>query len=124
MDPGGWVGINAPPPGFEHFVPWRTVVFQMEPVMWSERMRGRWGSWAAPSPLSFLQVRDHRRSRNSCDWWLGLSHEELAAGPMPPTDSEIAACVSEKYADPGTIKRLGFLHFLDETDLDLAIYGN
>ena len=36
-------------------------------------MRPRWNQWAAPSPRSFLQVRDHGRYRNSNDWWLGLT---------------------------------------------------
>jgi Glycosyltransferase family 10 (fucosyltransferase) C-term len=124
-DPDYWAVINAPPPG-DHGPapdPGRTVVFHMEPLMWTETMRPRWGAWAAPSRLSFLQVRDHRRYRNSCDWWVGLTYEELCTGALPAKAKTMAACVSQKYVDPGQRKRLDFLHELDGTDLDLDIYG-
>lgn len=124
-NPDYWVIINGPRaadvPGLD---PARTVIFSMEPLMWTEPMRARWGRWAAPSPLSFLQVRDHRRYRNSCDWWLGLSYAELKAGSPPSKDRVLAACVSEKYSEPGHRKRVDFLHFLDRQDLDLDVYGS
>ena len=102
----------------------RTIVFQMEPLMWTEAMRPQWGEWAAPSPLSFLQVRDHRRYRNSSDWWVGRTTSELREDPPPGKDRAMAACVSEKYFDPGHRKRVDFLRFLDGQDLDLDIYGD
>jgi len=123
-EPDFWAVINGPPPGeTASFDPERTVVFQMEPLMWAPAMRAQWGAWASPSPLSFLQVRDHRRYRNSSDWWLGLSYQELCAGPPPVKDRTMAACVSEKYVDPGHRTRVDFLHVLDGEDLDLDIYG-
>lgn len=123
-EPDYWVVINAPPASEEgHFDPSRTVVFQMEPLMWTERMRERWRRWAAPSPLSFLQVRDHRRYRNSCDWWVGCSYADLSQGPPPQKDRTMAACVSAKYFDPGHVRRIDFLRFLDRHDIDLDIYG-
>jgi len=36
----------------------------------------------------------------------------------------MAACVSAKYFDPGHVKRVDFLRFLDGQDLDLDIYGD
>lgn len=123
-DPDYWVVINAPPPGERvRLDAGRTVVFQMEPLMWSKPMRAQWGSWAAPSPLSFLQVRDHRRYRNSCDWWLGPSYPELRHGPAPQKQRVMAACVSSKRFDPGHVRRLDFLGLLDRQDIDLDIYG-
>jgi Glycosyltransferase family 10 (fucosyltransferase) C-term len=123
-EPDYWVVINAPPAGDEgRFDPSRTIVFQMEPLMGTERMRERWGRWAAPSPLSFLQVRDHRRYRNSCDWWVGCSYSELSRGPSPDKDRTMAACVSANYFDPGHVRRIDFLRFLDRQDIDLDIYG-
>ncbi len=119
-----WVVINRPQPGEECTLDRsRTVVFQMEPEMWTERMRRQWGSWAAPSPSSFLQVRDHRRYRNSCDWWLGLSYRELTARALPLKSRTLAACVSSKYFDLGHRLRVDFLRFLDQQDLELDIYG-
>ena len=123
--PDYWVLINAPPAGEDaQFEPDRTVVFQMEPLMWTEAMRERWGRWAAPSPLSFLQVRDHRRYRNSNDWWLGPSYAELRDGPPPEKSATMAACASTKYFDPGHVRRIDFLRFLDCRDIDIDIYGD
>ena len=124
-EPDYWAVVNAPPAGeLELLDRRRTVVFQMEPVMWTEAMRERWGSWAAPSPISFLQVRDHRRYRNTNDWWLGSSYAELRHGPAPHKDRTIAACVSAKYFDPGHVRRLDFLHYVDRQEIDLDIYGS
>jgi hypothetical protein len=124
-DPDYWVVMNSPPPAEESTLdPARTVVFPMEPLMWTEAMRPLWGRWASPSPLSFLQVRDHRRYRNSNDWWLGLSYAELKTSPLQDKDRVIAACVSGKYFDPGHRKRIDFLHYLDGEALDLDIYGD
>ena len=120
-----WAVINRPPPEDESRIdPSRTVVFHMEPLMWTDAMRGRWGRWASPSPLSFLQVRDHRRYRNSCDWWVGPTHAELSMSPPPEKTEPMAACVSEKYFDPGHRKRVDFLHFLDGGDLGLDVFGH
>ncbi len=122
-EPDYWVVINAPPDGSARFDRRRTVVFHMEPLMWTEQMRGRWGNWAAPSPSSFLQVRDHRRYRNCGDWWVGPSYPELRHGPPPGKDRTMAACVSTNYLDPGHMRRIDFLRFLDRQDIDLDIYG-
>jgi GR25 family glycosyltransferase involved in LPS biosynthesis/tetratricopeptide (TPR) repeat protein/GT2 family glycosyltransferase len=123
--PDYWVVINEPPASeLTQLVRDRTVVFQMEPLMWSETMRERWGTWAAPSPLSFLQVRDHRRYRNSCDWHVGASYAKLRTGPPPEKDRTMAACVSAKYFDPGHVRRIDFLRFLDGQEIDLDIYGD
>jgi Glycosyltransferase family 10 (fucosyltransferase) C-term len=123
QEPDYWVVINAPSGEEQSLDRSRTVVFHMEPVMWTEQMRGLWGEWAAPSPLSFLQVRDHRRYRNSNDWLLGASYTELRHGPPLNKHRMMAACVSAKYFDPGHIRRIDFLRFLDRQDIDLDIYG-
>jgi hypothetical protein len=124
-EPDYWAIINAPPATErETFDRSRTVVFHMEPLMWTERMRPLWGRWAAPSPLSFLQVRDHRRYRNCNDWWVGQSYSELRYSPPPRKDRTLAACVSTKYFDPGHVRRIDFLRFLDGQDLDIDIYGS
>jgi GR25 family glycosyltransferase involved in LPS biosynthesis/glycosyltransferase involved in cell wall biosynthesis/GT2 family glycosyltransferase len=123
-EPDYWVVINAPPAGEQEQLDRdRTVVFQMEPMMSSEAIRPGWGTWAAPSPLAFLQVRDQRRYRNSGDWHVGLSYAELKDGPPPAKDRTLAACVSAKYSAPGHVRRIDFLRFLDQQEIDLDIYG-
>jgi hypothetical protein len=122
-EPDRWAVFSAPPAGSE-LDPARTVITASEPEMWTERWRAQWGEWAAPSPQSFLAVRDHRRYPNAPDWWIGRSHAQLRDDPPPNKTRTLAACVSTKYWDPGHIKRLDFLHFLDRQDLDLDIYGS
>ena len=46
-----------------------------------------------------------------------------ATVPLPSKHRMMAACVSAKYFDPGHIRRIDFLRFLDRQDLDLDIYG-
>ncbi len=123
-DPDVWVVINRPHPDDQHRIdPTRTVVFHGEPLMWTGAMRSRWGTWAAPSPLSFIQVRDLRRYRAANDWWVGLTYPELRSGVPPEKTETIAACVSEKYFDPGHRRRVDFLRFLDAQDLPIDIFG-
>lgn len=124
-DPDAWVVINRPAVADEPRIdPTRTVVFHMEPRMWSDAMRGRWGTWSAPSPRSYLQVRDLRRYRAANDWWVGLTYDELRNRPLPEKTATLAACVSEKYFDPGHRRRIDFLRFAEARDLVINIFGS
>lgn len=124
-EPDYWVLINGPPAGEDcAFDRSRTVVVHMEPLMWTDRMQAVWGDWRAPSPLSYLQVRDHRRYGSSNDWLLGRSYSELRDGPSPEKTRTMAACVSAKYFEPGHVRRIDFLRFIERQEIDLDIYGS
>lgn len=124
--PDVWVVLNRPPPSHDPLPdPSRTIVFHMEPVMWTAAMRPIWGRWAAPSPTTFLQVRDHRHHRSVVDWWVGLSHHELVHGAPPEKTHSIGACVSAKYSDPGHRLRVDLLRHLDaQDDLGIDVWGD
>ena len=98
----------------------RTLVFQMEPQVGINQ----WGSWAAPPRADFFQVRSHDLYLNNCEWHLGLTHQELAvAAPLEKT-RVISAVISDKYIDPGHIKRVNFLRFIETKDSKLiSIFG-
>ena len=116
-----YVIINAPWPG-EHYVPARTLVFQMEPWCaepWQTWGVKTWGDWAIPDPSRFLQVRAHRTHLNNAFWQLDATYQELRAQPVVKTGLLSSIC-SGKYFDPGHIKRVDFLKFLERKDDDVV----
>jgi GR25 family glycosyltransferase involved in LPS biosynthesis/glycosyltransferase involved in cell wall biosynthesis len=114
VDVDFFVIINTPWPG-EWYVPERTIVFHMEPwcaqphQTWGVKT---WGEWAAPDPARFLQVRSHRNAVNNGFWQLQATYAQLSAQPIYKT-RVIASICSGKYFDPGHIKRVDFLKFLE-----------
>lgn len=112
-----FVVINRPWPG-EWYVPERTIVFQMEPwcgeiyQTWGVKT---WGDWARPDPSRFLQVRSHRTHLNTAFWQLHANYESLRTEPIRKTRILASIC-SGKYFDPGHIKRVDFLKFIEAKD--------
>lgn len=116
-----YVVVNRPWPG-ERYVPERTIVFQMEPwcgEAWQTWGVKTWGEWAEPDPSRFLQVRSHRTHLNNAFWQLKATYDELRTLPVPKTRLLSSIC-SGKYFDPGHVKRVDFLRFLEEKDDDVV----
>ena len=116
-----YVLANHPRPG-EHYVPERTIVLQMEPWCGEEHQTWgvkTWGEWARPDPVRFLQVRAHEHFLNTVLWLMRSSYHELSEGTVTKTKTLSTMC-SAKYFDPGHIRRVDFLHFLDEQDDDVV----
>jgi GR25 family glycosyltransferase involved in LPS biosynthesis/GT2 family glycosyltransferase len=116
-----YVIINAPWPG-ERYVPARTIVFQMEPwcgepyQMWGVKT---WGEWAIPDQSQFLQVRTHRTHLNNAFWQLKATYDQLRTRPIAKT-RVLATICSPKYFDPGHIRRVDFLKFIEQKDDDIV----
>ncbi|MEO6749278.1 MAG: glycosyltransferase [Casimicrobiaceae bacterium] len=113
--------INAPWPG-EHYIPERSIVFQMEPWCaepWQTWGVKTWDDWAAPDPARFLQVRAHRTHLNNAFWQLRATYQQLRTQPIVKTRMLSTIC-SGKYFDPGHIKRVDFLKFLEHKDDDVV----
>lgn len=116
-----YVVVNRPWPG-ERYVPERTIVFQMEPWCaepWQTWGVRTWGEWAEPDPARFLQVRTHRTHLNNAFWQLRATYDELRTRPVRKTRLLSSIC-SGKYFDPGHVKRVDFLRFLEEKDDDVV----
>ena len=116
-----YVIVNRPRGG-EYYVPARTIVFQMEPWCGAESQTWgvkTWGEWAEPDPARFLQVRSHRRFVNNAFWQLEATYRELKTTPIVKTRVLSSIC-GAKYFDPGHVKRVEFLKFL-EAKADPAI---
>ena len=118
--PDYWIIINAPPPG-AYFVPKQTIVFQMEPHM--DQHPEQWGEWANPNPTQFLKVFSHTTDYNNLEWHLSLDHDTLMNGGVIEKYNQLSTVLSDKYNDPGHIKRVDFVKFI-ENDIDIHVYGS
>ncbi len=125
-----YVIINKPY-GNEHYVPHRTIVFQMEPWCGDSNQNWgvkTWGEWARPSELKFLQVRSHDKFINNGMWQLSTTYSQFKTEVINKSDHSIISSIcSSKYFDPGHIKRIDFLKFIEsknDSNVQLHIYNN
>jgi GR25 family glycosyltransferase involved in LPS biosynthesis len=124
-----YVIINYPSNN-EYYDPKKTIIFQMEPKCSNNNQNWgikTWGLWENPDPYKFLQVRTHEFYYNNCTSQLKINYNELSSIPIiKRNDNYISTICSSKYFDPGHIKRIDFLHFLEEKNddfINIDIYG-
>ena len=122
-----YIIINKP--SDNQYIPERTIVFQMEP--WCDDPTQNWGvktwgEWAKPDPKKFLQVRTHKTHVNNCAWQLDTTYNEFKKLSIIKQYNIISCISSDKYFDPGHIKRIDFLRFIGEKHdpiVSVHIYG-
>ena len=88
----------------------RTIIFQMEPYM----------EWY--NPKDFLKVCKHETEYNNNEWHLSKTFQELTQ-MIPEKTQVLSTVLSAKYYDPGHIKRVDFVKFLDKKGLSVHVYG-
>jgi GR25 family glycosyltransferase involved in LPS biosynthesis len=104
----------------EHYDPKKTIIFQMEPWCYDSNQNWgvkTWGMWADPDPNSFLHVRTHKRFYNNGFWQLKQTWSEFKNNPIikdSTKENRISTICSSKYFDPGHIKRIDFLKYVEE----------
>lgn len=109
-----YVIINKPRAN-DHYIPERTIIFQMEPWCpnpdhnWGVKT---WGVWAKPDESKFLEVRSHDKCYNNGFWLLKSSYSELKTRRITKTKLVSTVCTS-KYFDPGHTKRINFLKYIE-----------
>ena len=118
--------INKPLYEDIFYIPEKTIIFQMEP--WSNEKAGvkTWGKWAEPDENIFLDVRSHKKYINNCQSQLNISYNELLTKEISKKYNKICCICSANYFDPGHIKRVDFIRFLEElndSDVIIDIYG-
>jgi len=123
-EPDYFVVLNCPP--INEFPPAnKTIVFQMEPLM--DQNIGMWGDWAIPDPTKFVWVGSHKNHYNNNEWHLSKTYTELKDS-HPDKDPElknvISTVLSAKYKDPGHIKRIDFVKFLEKKGVPVHVYGD
>lgn len=118
-NPNYWIIINAPPSG-EYYIPERTIVFQMEPHMSSHPEQ--WGEWSSPDASKFFKVFAHGTDYNNIEWHLSTDYNTLMNLSIQKSHV-LSTVLSDKYSDPGHIKRVDFVKFI-ENNIDIDVYGN
>jgi GR25 family glycosyltransferase involved in LPS biosynthesis len=125
-----YIIINKPYDDNEKYIEEKTIIFQMEPYCNNEYQNWgikTWGKWANPDESKFLEVRTHKKFYNNCMWQLNSTYKQFMEKPIIKKYNYISTICSSKYYDPGHIKRVDFLKFLEnKNDLDfkIDIYGN
>ena len=124
-----YVIINKPQPR-DQFEPSKTIVFHMEPwcglptQTWGVKT---WGEWSRPDPQNFLMVRSHDRVVNTGFWQVSWTYNDFKTKPIQKSDELngiISSICSSKQYDPGHVKRIDFLHFLEQNGVNLHIYNS
>jgi hypothetical protein len=121
-----YIIINKPPPN-EYYEKSKTIIFHMEPWCYGTQTWGvkTWGEWATPSETDFLQVRNHRKYYNNGFWQLKSTYTELKnKDDILKFDHNIISTIcSSKYFDPGHIKRIDFLKYMqDQNDPSVSLH--
>lgn len=118
------VVINCPPKGVS-LDPSNTIVFHMEPNIPDHPEI--WGEWANPDENKFLYVGRHDKTYNNNEWHLSKTYSQLSIETVIKNDevSKILSTVlSNKYQDPGHIKRIDFIKFLETKEFPVHVYGS
>ena len=121
-----FVIINKPVNKDVYYIPKKTIIFQMEP--WSNEKVGikTWGEWSEPDENIFLNVRTHKKYINNCQSQLTISYNELLSRKIEKKYDRICCICSSNYFDPGHIKRVDFIKFLEELNdpnVIIDVYG-
>lgn len=110
-------------PGNEYYVPDRTIVLQMEPFCYDSNQNWgvkTWGEWSKPDESKFLQVRPHTKYLNTTFWQLQTTYTQFKNMFNIPKTKLMSSICSSKYFDPGHIKRIDFLKFIESKNDDIV----
>lgn len=121
-NPDYYVVINSPWNN-ENVNPAKTIVFTMEPFM-DTKNKNIWGEWANPDPNKFFRVLNHYKDYNNICWEISSTYKELQTMPIKKTESVLSTVLSDKYHDPGHIKRVDFVKFIEKKGLPIHVYGS
>ncbi len=118
--------INSPPTGYVIPDLTKTVYFQMEPHMSCNQQM--WGHWALPNDYiknSLLFCGIHTEHYNNNEWHLSRTYNQLSTEKIVKLEScnVISTVLSTKYRDPGHIKRIDFVKFLEQNGVIVDVYG-
>ncbi|NBW29577.1 hypothetical protein EBR37_04310, partial [bacterium] len=120
-EPDYYVIVNSPREG-EIFSKKRSIVFRMEPNM--SLHPEIWKEWANPDSKDFLRVLRHENGDyNNNEWHLSGTYETLSKEENINKTLVLSTILSEKYRDPGHIKRIDFVKFI-ENSIPIDVYGD
>lgn len=120
-NPDYFVIINCPPINCHPIDPKKTIIFRMEPFM--EKHPENWGEWTRPDPSIFLRVCYLDKDYNNNEWHLSSTYNELKNMKITKTENVLSTVLSDKYKDPGHIKRVDFVKFCEKKGLPVHVFG-
>lgn len=122
-EPDFYVVINRPPIN-EYPDLSKTILIRMEPNM--EQFPQLWGDWASPNEHLFHRIiKPTLESHNNVEWHLSKSYNELKSLQIEKKHEFVVSTVlSEKYRDPGHIRRVDFVKFLEQKGVPVHVYGS
>lgn len=117
--------INCPPIGIVPD-PRKTIFFSMEPNQ--DKNPRQWGDWSKPKPDEFFFCGTHKLAYNNNEWHLKKSYKELLEEPVikdPNVAGVLSTVLSDKYRDPGHVKRIDFVKYLDNKGvIPVHVFGS
>jgi hypothetical protein len=103
----------------------KVILFQMEPHM--AKRPEVWGAWAKPNPTDFLFCGTYDQHYNNNEWHLSKTYNELMEMEIVKTEAVatvLSTVLSAKYSDPGHMKRIDFVKFLEGKGMCVHVFGN
>ena len=115
-----YIIINRPFHDNDHFIPEKTIVFQMEPWVYDSNKNWgvkTWGKWAVPDETAFMKVFTHKNHLNNVQWQIDIP-------TIYPENrkNQVISILSSKLFDDGHIQRVHFIKYTEEHKGDLSIY--
>lgn len=124
-NPDYYVVVNSLPIGVSIDSP-NIIYFRMEPHM--EKHPEMWGAWSNPNPKQFYWYGGHEAQLNNVEWHLSKTYKQLlnhTPKKEEKLDDRVSTVLSHKYVDPGHIKRVDFVKFLEgKEDLWVDVFGS
>lgn len=117
--------INKPPPDMTLDLS-KTILFRMEPNMSSNNKDNIWGGGIVPSDLLYCGIHENSYL-NVAEWHLAKSWQELNSIQIDKDKTVfdvLSTVLSDKYKDPGHIKRVDFVKFLEGKGVHVDVFGS
>ena len=107
-----YIIINQPFHDNDHFIPEKTIVFQMEPWVYDSNKNWgvkTWGKWAIPDETAFMKVFTHKNHLNNVQWQI-----DIPTIYSENRKNQVISILSSKLFDDGHIKRVQFIKYMEE----------
>lgn len=117
--------INQPPKNLKIILE-NTIVFNMEPHM--DKKSDLWNEqWMNTDKNKFKWYGSHDKHYNNNEWHISKTYTELKNEEIIKDEnlsSILSTVLSDKYKDPGHIKRVDFIKFLQlKNDIKVDVFG-
>lgn len=114
--------INKPPDNIllDHS---KTILLRMEPYM--EMHPEIWGNyWSKPNKNSFLFYGYDDINFSNIEWHISKSYSQLQNEKIIKEYNILSTVLSDKYFEPGHVKRVDFVKFLENKGMIVNVFGS